>query len=445
MNDSTAKEVLVIGAGVLGVCTAYWMSAVYGFRVVIVDRELSPASHSTLRNTGVVHRPFHLDPSKKKVYASAAQNSLNLWKSFARTYGLPWKETGTIELATNDRDVSVLEKYLKWATQNGMDESELELLDRQGVSSLEPLVRCNAGLHVKTEPVTEFSTLTRTLLFRVCEANGVRFLSGRVTEITSSNKGVTVTMETDSRKITFQFAYAFNCAGGGALELAEISGVAPQYAQLFFRGEYWRVNPFLGEKVKRNLYQVPSHTEYPFLDPHLIVRADGSRLVGPNAVPVLDPYAYSLPVKLRGGSGALKQAARSSALSLLRDPRFLTLCATEWRSSLFKSSMCGRVTKFIPELKPQLLESRAAPGIRSMLIDRTGFLPEAKVIARENIFHVLNYNSPGATGAPAFSAYLVRTLSDRGYFSTYAKGGAKDPLHWDFYAISDASPALSLN
>ncbi len=38
---------------------------------------------------------------------------------------------------------------------------------------------------------------------------------------------------------------------------------------------------------------------------------------------------------------------------------------------------------------------------------REGFVPEAVVVEEVRSVHVLNYNSPGATGAPAFSAHLV--------------------------------------
>jgi len=36
-------------------------------------------------------------------------------------------------------------------------------------------------------------------------------------------------------------------------------------------------------------------------------------------------------------------------------------------------------------------------------------------IEEANSFHILNYNSPGATGAPAYSAFIVKKLQDAGY------------------------------
>ncbi|WKT58850.1 hypothetical protein QVH35_06005 [Candidatus Nitrosotenuis chungbukensis] len=35
----------------------------------------------------------------------------------------------------------------------------------------------------------------------------------------------------------------------------------------------------------------------------------------------------------------------------------------------------------------------------------------------DNSFHILNYNSPGATGAPAYSALVVKKLQERGFLN----------------------------
>ena len=44
--------------------------------------------------------------------------------------------------------------------------------------------------------------------------------------------------------------------------------------------------------TKTSIYSVPEFPDYPFLDPHWIIRVDGSCEIGPNAVPVFSPYGY---------------------------------------------------------------------------------------------------------------------------------------------------------
>src|SRR5439155_928136 len=84
--------------------------------------------------------------------------------------------------------------------------------------------------------------------------------------------------------------FRINCAGGNSIDLAHRLGVGLEYTDLFFRGEYWEIDPAYHHLASRNVYTVPRHPELPFLDPHWIIRADGRREIGPNAVPVAGPY-----------------------------------------------------------------------------------------------------------------------------------------------------------
>ena len=82
-------------------------------------------------------------------------------------------------------------------------------------------------------------------------------------------------------------------AGGAALHLAHSMGLAKGYSALHFRGEYWVAPPAFRDLTKMSIYSVPRYPEYPFLDPHWVVRIDGRREVGPNAVLVSGPFAYN--------------------------------------------------------------------------------------------------------------------------------------------------------
>lgn len=447
-----AGEVLVVGGGVLGVCLTYWLSVWLKLPVVLIEKEGQPARHTTARNTGVVHRPFHLDPEKKSVYASAANASLGLWKSLARWSRSPWLECGTLEVARKPVDVAVLEKYLRWARVNGMDEREVELLDAEGVRALEPEVSCHGGLYVRTEPVTDYAALTRALL-SLCQAAGAKLVSGKVVSVRKTRGNVCAAWVHEGALRTREFAMMFNCAGGDALRLAEESGAAHGYSQMCFRGEYWLVESDWTRRVRRNVYAVPTHTEYPFLDPHFVVRVNGERHVGPNAVPVLDPYAYSFVASREALIDHLRFILRRQNIRLLADKGFIALAASEWRTSVSKAAMCARVASFMPSVRTEMLTRRVFSGVRYMLTDSAGFVPEAVALYSPGSVHVLNYNSPGATGAPAFTAYLISALVDSGVITptaspvTPAHAAAPRPsdsdgvFAWDYGAVSESRPS----
>jgi len=50
-------------------------------------------------------------------------------------------------------------------------------------------------------------------------------------------------------------------------------------------------------------------------------------------------------------------------------------------------------------------------------------------IEGKNSFHIVNYNTPGATGAPAYSAFVVKKLQEKGILSQ--PKNQKDSI-WNF-------------
>jgi len=228
--------------------------------------------------------------------------------------------------------------------------------------------------------------------------------------------------------------FLINAAGGGSLEIAHYCGLASQYASLNFRGEYWVVDEPFASRVASNIYRPPRFPQYPFLDPHFVVRADGTRQIGPNAVLVPGPYVYS-GIGLSKLSAFLERPV-SPKMELLMNRDFVALVAGEWRSSLSKKEMCDRVRRFVPALNARMLNRRAVFGVRSSVIDSSGFVPEAVLLKGEASAHIINFNSPGATGAPAYSAMVVNQLREEGLLGRLATRGAETLIPgWDFERV----------
>ena len=130
---SKRYDVVIVGAGVLGSCIAYWISSTCKASVCVIDKEMLPAEHASSRNTGIVHSPFYLDPKKKSKIAKASLNSYKMWNTIASENKLPWEKTGLLELAIKKEQDATLEKYSKWAVENGMPSEEIQLLDAQQI------------------------------------------------------------------------------------------------------------------------------------------------------------------------------------------------------------------------------------------------------------------------------------------------------------------------
>jgi (S)-2-hydroxyglutarate dehydrogenase len=440
LQASERFDVVVIGGGILGVTISYWLSQLYDCSIVLVEKEFEIAKHASSRNTGLLHRPFYLNPEKKKVFSRAAQKSYFLWKDLASKYELPFSPIGTLEVALDEAQVNTLRQYKEWALKNGVEESEVELLDSAQVQKLEPQVKCAGAIFSKTDTSVDYGSFTN-FLFSIAAKNGVKFFTGsKVKKINETGQDVQFQLQGyDGSHREISAKYLINAAGGSSVDLAHRLGLAKEYTDLHFRGEYWKVDEPFASKIMRNIYSVARYKEFPFLDPHFVIRTNGVRQIGPNATLVSGPEAYKglSETRFQLVSKIFERPIRPK-LSLFTNGMFLSLVWHEWRSSISKKAMCDRVKEFIPSIEVAYLNERGLAGVRSSLIDRNGFVPEALLIEGKQSLHILNYNSPGATGAPAFSAYVVSRVMKEGHFDGLKKKpiSSQDQL-WKFDDASD--------
>jgi L-2-hydroxyglutarate oxidase len=155
-------------------------------------------------------------------------------------------------------------------------------------------------------------------------------------------------------------------------------------------------------------------------------------------VPVAGPYTYR--GFFRNPGEAIKKIFErpiANKIALLYNRDFLELAGQEWLSSISKSQMARRAQEFIPELKVEYLTRPGIAGVRAQVIDRRGnFIKEAIELHGPYSYHITNYNSPGATGSPAFAAWLVSKLDQNGHLSHLRRAVTKKGP-WDFRMISE--------
>jgi L-2-hydroxyglutarate oxidase len=109
------------------------------------------------------------------------------------------------------------------------------------------------------------------------------------------------------------------------------------------------------------------------------------------------------------------ETSRTGARKIFFDRQFLLLAGSELKSSISKTAMINRAREFLPQLRPSAFKQRGTAGIRSSLVDRNGkFVGDTQIIKNECSLHVLNYNSPGATGALPIAAMIANKLIDDG-------------------------------
>jgi L-2-hydroxyglutarate oxidase len=431
-------NIAIIGGGILGASLAYFLSSVSHSKIILIEQEYDVAVHTSSRNTGKVHAPFIYDPVKKKIFAKAASLGYEMWQAYSHYKKILFKQDGVLEVANDQIGIDILHKYMEWGEANGLlREQDFKFLDRNETKAIEPNVCCSSAIYCSKDASVDYGSLTKNLI-QDCKSFGCTVLFGhRVKGISHStvNKTLTLILEQgNEKKINTEFVV--NAAGGNSVDIAHSLGIAMELTDLHFKGEYWIAPPEYNDLTKMSIYSVPKYPEYPFLDPHWIVRVDGRCEVGPNAVPVFGPYAYNLSKNLKYLIPKIFESSRMSGVrKIFFDKKFLFLASNELRSSLSKTTMINRVREFLPHLRASAFTQRGTAGIRSILIDRNGkFLPDTLIIKKDHSLHLLNYNSPGATGALPMAAMLVNRLIEDGLVVPNSSGAPKSL--WDIRSIS---------
>jgi L-2-hydroxyglutarate oxidase len=297
--------------------------------------------------------------------------------------------------------------------ENGLTEEDISILDSNELKQKEPHLNCYSGLYCTKEGSTNYGLLTKAVS-ELSKKNGINILLKHNVKNVEETPDQANIIFSDGSTLTANFV--INCSGGNSLDIAKKFGLLNGYSDLHFRGEYWVADSNIKNLVKTNIYTVPRYLEFPFLDPHWIKKANGETEIGPNAVPVDSPEAYdSFITDIPTVLSKISDIVTGSAKKLFLNPDFISLVSKEFLSSVSKSAMVERVKKFIPGIEPRDFPKRGTSGIRTPVLSPNGdFVSEMIEIEGKNSFHIVNYNTPGATGAPAYSAFVVKKLREKG-------------------------------
>jgi L-2-hydroxyglutarate oxidase len=115
LNSEDRFDIAIIGGGILGTSIAYFLcssAAQSSNNILLIEQEANISLHASARNTGKVHAPFLYDPVRKKLIAKAAFLGFNMLKEYCSLKSLAFKQDGVLEVATYDKGIDRLHKYL---------------------------------------------------------------------------------------------------------------------------------------------------------------------------------------------------------------------------------------------------------------------------------------------------------------------------------------------
>ena len=141
MTERVELNVVVIGGGVVGLAIARAL-ALEGREVTLVEAESILGSHSSSRNSEVIHAGIYYEPGSLKARLCVAGK--RALYEYCERRGVAHEKIGKIIVATRAEGVGVLERLKLQAEANGVD--DLTWLDQAEIASMEPSVRAVRGL-----------------------------------------------------------------------------------------------------------------------------------------------------------------------------------------------------------------------------------------------------------------------------------------------------------
>ena len=78
---------------------------------------------------------------------------------------LPFVQDGVIEVATSDKGINRLNKYLVWGEANGLQNGkDVRLLDKNQVKQIEPNVKCVSAILCEKDASVNYGLITQSLI-----------------------------------------------------------------------------------------------------------------------------------------------------------------------------------------------------------------------------------------------------------------------------------------
>jgi len=387
----------VIGGGIVGLSTALQLLKRFpDARVVLIEKEESPAKHQTGRNSGVIHSGIYYKPGSFKArFAKAGAVSM---ARFCEQYGIEFDICGKVIIATRSSELPLLDNLFRRGQQNGVP---VERISPEQVREIEPHVSCLAGLRVASTGITSYRKVCLEYLRQISDAGATVVFGSLVSSVIE--KGQVQVLETSSGD--FQAKFVINCAGLYCDRLAQASGVDPKMQIVPFRGEYFELVPERRHLVKTLIYPVPN-PEFPFLGVHFTRMIDGSIHAGPNAVLAFAREGY---FKTDFSWRDFKETLTYRGFRILVR-KHMGDGLKEMYRSFSKAAFTRSLQQLIPEVRSEdLIE--CASGIRAQAVTRDGSLvDDFLLIPARNTLHVCNAPSPAATASIEIGKEIVGQL-----------------------------------
>lgn len=390
-----AQRIVVVGGGIVGLATAWRLSARDDVHVTVVEKEDAVARHQTGRNSGVLHSGIYYKPgSLKALNCRAGKLEMEV---FCEEEGIAYERCGKVIVAVDEREIPALERIHERGIANGVD---CRRIDGGELREIEPHVSGIAAIHVPEAGIVDYRGVCDRLAEILVERGHEVRLGTQVRRLRAGGGGRVV----ETTRGDLDADLVVNCGGLHCDRIARASGVASGPRIVPFRGEYYVLRPEATHLCRHLIYPVPD-PDFPFLGVHFTRMVEGGVECGPNAVLAFAREGYTF------GTLDLRDLVET-----LGYRGFHRLALRHWRSglgemwrSLSKSAFVRSLQRLVPDIRAEHIVPAPA-GVRAQAVNPDGsMVDDFQITATEGVVHVINAPSPAATA----SLNIGRHIADR--------------------------------
>jgi L-2-hydroxyglutarate oxidase LhgO len=394
-------ELLIIGAGIVGLATALEATRRFpGMSTIVVEKENRVAAHQTGHNSGVIHSGLYYKTGSLKARNCVAGAAS--MKRFCQENGVPFKECGKLVVATTAEEVPRLVGLHERGIANGVP--GLRMLQPEEFREIEPHCAGVRALQVPSTGIVDYTAVAQKYAELVRNSGSEIVLGAKVIALRGDDSDNVI----ETTAGTFRSRYVINCAGLYSDTVTRMAGVETNLEIIPFRGEYYEIRLERRSLVKNLIYPVPD-PRFPFLGVHFTRRVNGSVEAGPNALLAFRREGY------RGAPPNLDEA-----MATLRFVGFRKMAKKYWQKGLaeqYRAWVKSAFTRELQKLVPELQESDLAPGgcgVRAQAVDTNGNLVDDFYFVHSgSMIHVCNVPSPAATASLEIGKEIVTMMAER--------------------------------
>jgi (S)-2-hydroxyglutarate dehydrogenase len=379
-------EILIVGAGILGLTIARELVSKGHGDIVIIEKEPELGRHASGRNSGVLHAGIYYAPDSLK--AKSCLNGNFLMRAYCKEKGLPLLENGKVIVTRSAEELPVLDGLYRRALANG---AKVDMIDEVQLAEIEPNARTvERALFSHYTAVVDPKAVLKSLKEDLERSGRVKIhFNCRLTGLNGSTSAITSRGEIGFNRFV-------NAAGAYCDKVAQLFGIAEKYRLIPFKGVYRLLKKDAAHTVNSSIYPVPD-IRNPFLGVHFTRSVHGDVYLGPTAIPAFGRENYGLFSGIDSEAFAI---AYQDLVLFLKNPQFRSVALSEPVKYL-PSCFYRDAARLVRQLAPSDLISATKVGIRPQLVDweTKQMVMDFLVVSEGRSLHLLNPISPAFTSS----------------------------------------------